>query len=164
MGALRNEETRGKVVRRDLRGHGHSSSPKPPDNYDYLLETILTEFIDCFDQLGLEKVHFMGELTSGMLGGVGRKVSTTTALADATLLAILPYLSPAALQFFTLGHKDWPTACREMGSGVWAEALSKSPGTLPSTDPKYCTFNGGWIGWRFPAEKIWQAALHFCRT
>ena len=57
-----------KVIRRDLRGHGYSSYAKPGEEYDYSLDTILDEIVDTLDQLGVEKVHFLGESTGGMLG------------------------------------------------------------------------------------------------
>jgi len=38
---------------------------------------------------------------------------------------------------FAFDKKDWPTACRELGSRGWAEALSKIPGTIPIKDPLY---------------------------
>ncbi|KAJ5677041.1 Alpha/Beta hydrolase protein [Penicillium maclennaniae] len=58
------------VIRRELRGHGASSHPKPEDEYDYSVETIISEIIDTLDQLGLAKVHFLGESTSGMLAEI----------------------------------------------------------------------------------------------
>jgi pimeloyl-ACP methyl ester carboxylesterase len=54
-----------RVVRRDLRGRGLSSCPGP--DYDYSLDTVLGEIADTLDQLGLEKVHILGESTGGMI-------------------------------------------------------------------------------------------------
>ena len=51
------------VIRRDARGHGKSSGP--PKTYDNSLETILSEIVDTFEQLGIQKVHFLGESTGG---------------------------------------------------------------------------------------------------
>lgn len=56
------------VIRRDTRGHGRSSAPQPSDNYEYSLDIILGEIVDTLDQLGVQKVHVLGETTSGMLG------------------------------------------------------------------------------------------------
>lgn len=44
-------------MRRDLRGHAHSSCPGP--DYDYSLETVLGEIVDLLDQLGIQKVHVL---------------------------------------------------------------------------------------------------------
>lgn len=38
---------------------------------------------------------------------------------------------------FAFDRRDWPTACRELGSRGWCEALSKIPGTIPIADPDY---------------------------
>lgn len=59
-----------RVVRRDLRGHGYSSYPNQGDEYDYSVDTILGEIVDTLDQLVIEKVHFLGESTGGMLGEI----------------------------------------------------------------------------------------------
>lgn len=58
------------VIRRDLRGHGYSSYPKEGEKYTMDLDTILGEVVDTLDQLGVEKVHFLGESTGGMLGEI----------------------------------------------------------------------------------------------
>lgn len=56
------------VIRRDLRGHGRSSYGKEGDGYVLDSETIVGEIVDTLDQLGVDKVHFLGESTGGMLG------------------------------------------------------------------------------------------------
>lgn len=58
------------VIRRDLRGHGRSSYGKKGDGYKTDVDTVIGEIIDSLDQLGVEKVHFLGESTSGMLGEI----------------------------------------------------------------------------------------------
>jgi len=58
------------VIRRDLRGHGHSSYPREDEKYEYNVETIVGEIVDTLDQLGVEKCHFLGESTGGMLGEI----------------------------------------------------------------------------------------------
>lgn len=57
-------------IRRDLRSHGRSSYVNKGDNYVLNLNTILPEMIDTLDQLSIEKVHFFGESTGGMLGEI----------------------------------------------------------------------------------------------
>lgn len=59
-----------RVIRRDLRGHGYSTYPKTGDGYAYTSDTILDEMIETLDELGVEKVHFLGESTGGMLGEI----------------------------------------------------------------------------------------------
>jgi pimeloyl-ACP methyl ester carboxylesterase len=127
-----------RVIRRDLRGHGHSSYPSKAESekYQYGLNTILGEMVDTLDQLDVEKVHFLGESTGGMLGEI-LAAKHPEKLLSLTVCSTPTHLPPAALQLFAFDKKDWPTACRELGSRGWAGALSRIPGTIPVSDPDY---------------------------
>ncbi|KAF2199764.1 alpha/beta-hydrolase [Delitschia confertaspora ATCC 74209] len=126
------------VIRRDLRGHGYSSYPtgKEVEVYKYNLDTILREIVDTLDQLGVRKVHFLGESTGGMLGEA-LAAKYPDRLLSLTVCSTPTHLPSPALKMFAFDKKDWPTACRELGSRGWAEALSKLPGTIPIEDPAY---------------------------
>ena len=125
------------VIRRDLRGHGLSSAPSIRDNADaYALDTILSDILDTLDQLGIQKVHFLGESTSGILGEI------FAARHPERLLSLIVCSSPTHLpkstqDFLAMGQASWPEACRTLGSRGWAEALSQRPGTMASSDPAY---------------------------
>jgi len=125
-----------RVIRRDLRGHGLSSYPEPNSHYDYSLETLLDEIVELLDCLGVPKVHFLGESTSGMVAEA-LAVKHPDRLHSITICSSPTHLPQPALDFFSFGHKDWPTACRVMGSKGWATALSKATGTVTSSDPDY---------------------------
>ncbi|KAF2121850.1 Alpha/Beta hydrolase protein [Lophiotrema nucula] len=125
-----------RIVRRDLRGHGRSSYPNASDSYDYSTNTVLEEVLDTLDQLGFQKVHFLGESTGGMLGEI-LAAKYPDRLLSLTICSTPTHLPPPALKLFAFGRPDWPTACRELGSRGWAEALSKIPGTIPITDSEY---------------------------
>ena len=58
-------------------------------------------------------------------------------LHSLTVCSTPTHLPEPALKLFAFNHTDWPTACRELGSRGWAEALSKIPGTIPVSDPSY---------------------------
>ncbi|KAG8157612.1 hypothetical protein KVR01_012654 [Diaporthe batatas] len=126
-----------RVIRRDLRGHGLSSVPKNDGSYDYSLETILEEIVDMLDQLGIEKVHFLGESTSGMLG-LAMAAQFPGRLLSLTICSTPTHLPPKALEMFAVGQKvSWPDACRILGSRGWAEALAKLPGTVGVDEDGY---------------------------
>ncbi|KAF2737921.1 alpha/beta-hydrolase [Polyplosphaeria fusca] len=125
-----------RVIRRDLRGHGYSSYPKPGEKYGYSLDTILNEIIDTIDQLGVDKVHFLGESTGGMLGEI-LAAKYPERLHSLTVCSTPTHLPEPALKLFAFDKASWPTACRELGSRGWAEALSKIPGTIPVQDEAY---------------------------
>ncbi|KAK2736615.1 3-oxoadipate enol-lactonase [Colletotrichum kahawae] len=132
------------VLRRDLRGHGESSYPKPGQDYayDYSLATILEEIKDTLDQLNIEKVHFVGESTSGMLAEI------FAARYPQRVLSVIVCSSPthlpqSAQEFLAFGEGSRPEACRQLGSQGWASRLiSANVGTVASDDPKYLAW---WI-------------------
>ncbi|KAF2277564.1 putative alpha/beta fold family hydrolase [Westerdykella ornata] len=138
-----------RVIRRDLRGHGYSSYPNPGDEYEYTVHTILDEIIDTLDALGVEKVHFLGESTGGMLGEM-LAARNPERLHSLTICSTPTHLPEAALKLFAFDKKDWPTACRELGSRGWCEALSKIPGTIPISDPDYLPWYLDQISIRVP--------------
>ncbi|KAJ5556347.1 hypothetical protein N7494_000262 [Penicillium frequentans] len=125
-----------RVLRRDTRGHGKSSTPMPGDGYQYTLDTILSEIVDTLDQLGIERVHFIGESTSGMLGQA-LAAKFPNRLYSLTIISSPSYLPPEALSLFSFGHSNWPEACRKLGSQGWGEHLARVPGTLSTKDPDY---------------------------
>ncbi|KAH7393868.1 Alpha/Beta hydrolase protein [Phaeosphaeria sp. MPI-PUGE-AT-0046c] len=127
-----------RVIRRDLRGHGYSSFPpeKEKDAYQYDLDTILDEVVDTLDQLNIDKVHFLGESTGGMLGEIFA-AKYPDRLRSLTICSSPTYLPPSALKLFAFDRADWPTACRELGSQGWTEALSRIPGTIPISELGY---------------------------
>ncbi|KAF4806868.1 putative aminoacrylate hydrolase RutD [Colletotrichum siamense] len=131
------------VLRRDLRGHGESSYPEPgqDDAYDYSLATIMEEIKDTLDQLNIEKVHFVGESTSGMLAEI------FAAKYPQRVLSVIVCSSPthlpqSAQEFLAFGKGSWPEACRQLGSREWARRLAAANGTVVSDDPEYLAW---WI-------------------
>ncbi|KAF3386209.1 3-oxoadipate enol-lactonase 1 [Penicillium rolfsii] len=125
-----------RVVRRDTRGHGKSSAPSASDEYAYTLDTILDEIIDTLDQLSLQKVHFIGESTSGMLGEA-LAARFPARLHSLTICSSPTHLPPPALELFAFGHSSWAEACRTLGSRGWGEQLARIPGTLSASDSEY---------------------------
>ncbi|KAJ9132451.1 Alpha/beta-hydrolase [Pleurostoma richardsiae] len=125
------------VIRRDLRGHGGSSYPQPGDeSYSYSTVTILDEIKDTLDQLGVERVHFLGESTSGMLA-IAFAATYPDRIGSVILCSSPTYLPPASQKFLAFGEESWPIACRKLGTRGWVERLAASPGTNGSTDLDY---------------------------
>ncbi|OAP58017.1 hypothetical protein AYL99_07107 [Fonsecaea erecta] len=125
------------VIRRDLRGHGYSSAPsilKKPDAYT--LDAILGDIIDMLDQLGIEKVHFFGESTSGMLGEI-LAAKYPERFHSLTICSSPAYLREGTQVFLAFGEESFPMACRNLGSQGWASRLKSYPGTMAHPDPGY---------------------------
>jgi pimeloyl-ACP methyl ester carboxylesterase len=130
------------VIRRDARGHGQSSYPKrlspwsDQDNnfyegdYEYTPATIVGEIVDFLDRLGIDRVHFVGEATSGEIGVIlaamhPDRVASLVTISSPTMLP-----SPA-IKLFSVGRTSWPEAVMELGARGWAAEMAKQPGTLP---------------------------------
>ena len=123
-----------RVIRRDARGHGRSSTP--PASYDYSLETILSEIVNTLDQLNLQKVHFLGESTGGMFAEAMAVVHPDRLLSVTTCSTPM-VLPEAAQQSIAYGHKTWPAAPREMGSRAYAEKAAETLGADQGPDNAY---------------------------
>jgi pimeloyl-ACP methyl ester carboxylesterase len=124
-----------RVIRRDARGHGESSAPSR-DTYDWGLDTMLREIIDMLDQLKIDKIHFLGESTSGMLG-MAFAAKYPERLHSLIICSSPTYLPPAAMKFFSMGMGSWQEALRTLGSEGWAIELGKLPGTGARSDKTY---------------------------
>jgi pimeloyl-ACP methyl ester carboxylesterase len=125
-----------RIIRRDARGHGLSSYPLRDSPYAYTAKTIVDEIVDTLDQLKIEKVHFLGESTSGMVGSI-LAARYPERLRSLIICSSPSFLPPGALELFSFGYPSWPVACRKLGSRGWGEALSKVPGTVSVPDPEY---------------------------
>lgn len=152
-----------RVIRRDARGHGLSSFPPFPNTgaYEYSVQTIVDELIDTLDQLGLGRVHFIGESTSGILGCI-LAATHPERLSSLTICSSPTHLPPAAQELFAFGHADWPTAVLELGCEGWARALAAVPGTLAVRDAEYVDW---WIAQvsRASSEGLAGYADFLCR-
>ncbi|KAM0328714.1 hypothetical protein ACHAQA_005127 [Verticillium albo-atrum] len=127
------------VIRRDLRGHGSSSYPKEGDNYDYSTATIIEEIKDMLDQLNIDKIHFIGESTSGMVAEIF--AATHPERTSSVIVCSSPVVLPSSAQnFLAFGMESWPQACKQLGSRGWAERLQAASGTMTTDDASYAAW------------------------
>jgi pimeloyl-ACP methyl ester carboxylesterase len=130
------------VIRRDARGHGRSSYPKRltpwsdqennqyEGNYSYTPETIVGEILDFLNQLGVQKVHFLAEATSGEIGVIFA-ATYPDRIASLVTMSSPTMLPPAAIDLFRVNRSSWPEAIIELGPRGWGQEMAKRPGTLP---------------------------------
>ena len=131
------------VIRRDLRGHGYSSAPPIANKPDaYTLDAVLSDIVDTLDQLKIEKVHFFGESTSGMLGEI-LAAKHPERLHSLTICSSPAYLPEGTQKFLAFGEESFAEACRKLGSRGWAERLKAQPGTMSHPHPAY---HNWWLG------------------
>lgn len=118
--------THWRLIRRDLPGHGDSEAPPP--GHPWSLEDLVTETVAFLDAMGLERVHFLGESTAGMLG-IRFAARHPERLHSLILCASPTTIGPAGQAFFAGEHADWQTAIRTLGTGGWARWLVSQSGT-----------------------------------
>ena len=126
-----------RVIRRDARGHGYSSAPGK--DYKYDIDTILDEIVDTLDQLGIKKVHYIGESTGGIWGEflAARNPERLQSLA---ICSSPLYMPAAAQEMLAFGHADWPAACRDLGSRRWGQEVLKVLGGDQMPDKKFLSW------------------------
>jgi pimeloyl-ACP methyl ester carboxylesterase len=118
---------------------------------------MLAEIIDMLDQLKIDKIHFLGESTSGMLG-MALAAKYPERLHSLIICSSPTYLPPAAMKFFSMGMGSWQEAIRTLGSEGWAIALGNQPGTSGRTDKVYRDWWAKEVG-RSPAYGLEQYSL-----
>lgn len=123
-----------RVIRRDARGHGYSSAPGK--DYPYSIDTILDEIVDTLDQLGLQKVHYIGESTGGIFGEF-LAARNPERLHSLTICSSPLYMPAAAQKMLAFGRDSWPAACRELGSRGWGQELVNVVGVDQASDKAY---------------------------
>ena len=123
-----------RVIRRDARGHGYSSTPDK--NYKYSIDTILDEILDTLDQLSIQKVHYIGESTGGIWGEF-LAARNPERLHSLTICSSPLYMPAAAQEMLAFGHSSWPVACRELGARGWGEAVLKVLGGDQMPDKEF---------------------------
>jgi len=89
---------------------------------------MLAEIINVLEQLKIDKIHFVGESTSGELG-VALAVKYPRRLYCLIKVSSPTHLPAKSCEFLALGRESWPKAVAQLGSEGWARELGKRPGT-----------------------------------
>jgi pimeloyl-ACP methyl ester carboxylesterase len=125
------------VIRRDLRGHGKSGGPSISTKPNiYTLDRVLADIVDTLDQLKINRVHFFGESTSGMLGEILADKHPDR-LHSLTICSSSAYLPEGTQKFLAFGEWSFPDAIRKLGARGWAQKLASQPGTMAVPDQAY---------------------------
>jgi pimeloyl-ACP methyl ester carboxylesterase len=135
--------TKYRIIIRDARGHGRSSAPSR-DTYDWSLDTMLAEINDMLDQLKIDKVHFIGESTGGMLG-IAFAAKYPRRLHSLITLSTPSHLPPNLFNILAVGLESWPYAIRTLGSEGWARELAKFPGSGLRAGEDQTAYLAWWI-------------------
>lgn len=109
-------------LRMDARGCGQSSVPE--ESYVYSFEKLASDVIDFFDHLNIDKVHWVGESSGGIVG-LAVALKYPDRLHSLTLCDT-PFKRPTHIdKTYTLGEVDRATAFKKFGIAQWCrETLS----------------------------------------
>jgi pimeloyl-ACP methyl ester carboxylesterase len=105
-----------KVLRLDQRGCGHTE--KPPLDYVYTIDQLVNDAIDLLNHLDIEKVHWIGESSGGIIG-LAMALKHPERLFSLTLCDT-PFKRPAHIHStYTLGEIDRAAAFEKYGVAKW---------------------------------------------
>jgi pimeloyl-ACP methyl ester carboxylesterase len=109
-----------RVVRRDMRGHGQSSAPKP--EHQWSIDELVTDMRSFMDAIGLEQVHYVGESIGGILG-IAFAVRWPERLKSLTICNSPTAIRRAGEQALSGLHGTVQSALASEGSKGWGRLL-----------------------------------------
>ena len=121
-----------RVVRPDMRGLGESGR-------DFDLATGLTEehcvadLVAIIQDLGVDKVHFVGESSGGIIG-LGLAALHPGLVRTLTIAATPVYISEKMKASYALKHDSRTDAMRDMGIRTWVDTTNRSTRFPPETE------------------------------
>lgn len=105
-----------RVVRRDMRGHGGSTAGDP--SHVWSAESLADDVVAFLDALGLDRVHYVGESTSGVAGIVLGALYPER-FHTITLVQTPVHMRPLD-DAFRGEFPTWSAAIRALSPGGWA--------------------------------------------
>jgi 3-oxoadipate enol-lactonase len=127
-----------KVIRLDLRGLGQSG--RDFDRDALKVETYLPDFRDLLDHLGIESVHFCGELSSGILG-MAFAAEFPRRVRTLSLVSSPVYMTHEDKTSALGGHASRIEAIRKAGGRAWLEASNAGRRFPSDSDPGFLAWN-----------------------
>jgi len=125
-------ETR-RVYRPDLLGVGESDPP--PASYRYTPEAIAAQVIAALDALGLERVHWLGESSGGIIG-VLLAAAHPERIASLVLCNTPGRISDEIKRIYALDRESASAAMRAYGVGEWCRRTLGYRLDLEQADPR----------------------------
>lgn len=125
-------ETR-RIYRPDLLGCGDSDVP--PADYRYTPETIAGQVIAALDALGLDRVHWVGESSGGIIG-VLLAAAHPGRIASLVLCNTPGRISDEIKRIYALDRQNAADAMRAYGVGEWCRQTLGYRLDLEQADPR----------------------------
>jgi 3-oxoadipate enol-lactonase len=105
-----------RVLRFNSRGCGRTTAPQP--GAPYHAEQLVGDALGLMDKLGIERVHWVGESSGGILGIVAALGHPQR--LQSLILVNTPFKLPGAVvETYNVGEADHATAIEKYGVGEW---------------------------------------------
>ncbi len=121
-----------RVVRPDMRGLGESRR-----DFDFAtgltVEHCIADLVAIINDLGVDKVHFVGE-SSGGIFGLGLAALHPQLVRTLTIAATPVYISDKMKSSYALQHGSRAEAMRGMGISKWVDTTNRSTRFPPETE------------------------------
>lgn len=124
-----------RVYRPELLGCGESDPPPP--GYRYTPEAIGTQVIAALDALGLERVHWVGESSGGIIG-VLLAAAHPGRIASLVLCNTPGRIPDEIKRIYALDRDSASAAMRAYGAGEWCRRTLGYRLDLDRADPRLC--------------------------
>lgn len=106
-----------RVLRFNSRGCGGTTAPPP--GAPYTVEQLVGDALGLMDKLGIERVHWVGEYSGGIVGLVAA-LGHPDRLRSLTLCNTPIKVPDAVAQSYNVGEVDHATAIEKLGVGGWS--------------------------------------------
>lgn len=128
-----------RVLRMDARGYGDTT--KPPPGSPLTTDMLANDAIGLMDELGLKRVHWVGESTGGAVGLVAA-LNHPHRIASITLCNTFAKMGDATISTYALGEANQGAAIEKYGVAEWCRRtlqyrmdVSKAPAGLAEFVP-----------------------------
>ncbi|HEX2174079.1 MAG TPA: alpha/beta hydrolase [Dehalococcoidia bacterium] len=105
-----------RVLRFDARGCGETTKPAPGTRYT--IDQLAADAIGLMDHLGLDRVHWVGESSGGIIG-LAAALAHPERLASLTLCNTPFRIPEAVVDTYAVGEADQGSAIEKHGVGGW---------------------------------------------
>lgn len=127
-------ETR-RIYRPELLGCGSSDVPEPGYRVDP--EAIAGQMLAVFDAMGLERVHWVGESSGGIVG-ILLAATVPERIASLVLCNTPTRISDEIRKIYALGHESASAAMRALGVGEWCQQTLGYRLDIERAGPEIC--------------------------
>lgn len=122
-----------KVLRADLRGLGQSGKDFDLSK-DLTVDSYLRDFNDLLDHLGIESIHYCGEMSAGILG-MAYAATFPERVRTLTVVSSPVYMTEEDKKSALQGHSSRVEMLKKMGSRAWLQASNAGRRFPADADP-----------------------------